>query len=345
MDIYPTKTEKKVYINGLSSISAQSLSTQKGLLFEEMTKPERKFYHVIAPNYKKHLKPLAMRRMSKLVKMGVFCAYETLKDAEIENPTGIITGTGMGCKEDSDKFLENLLYENEGLLAPTKFIQSTHNTVGGQIALNLNCKAPNFTYVQGASSFENSLLEAKINVNISTKNENILVGGLDEISMTKIGQYQNAEQGYPIGEGASFFMLSNKKTKNSYAKLKAVSIYNWISKKDLSATLKQFLEQNGCQPEDIDILILGENKEKSIYFEMVKDEFNAIPQLHYKHLTGEFYTASGFGFWLGCKVLKSQSISENFWLNSIDIQKPLNNILLYNQFHGRDHSFTLLTKC
>lgn len=336
---------KPVYINGLSSISAQSVSVEMGVLFNKINEPEGQFYHAIDANYRKYLKPSAMRRMSKLLKMGVFCAYEVLEDAGIENPTAIITGTGMGCKQDSDKFLGNLLQENEGLLAPTKFIQSTHNTVGGQIALNLQCKAPNFTHVQGASSFENALLDAKISMETSTETENILVGGLDEISMTKIGQYQNSGQDYPIGEGACFFMLSNQKTEKSYAKLEAVSVYNSISEEDLWGKLQQFLKQNNFQLENIDTLVLGENVGKSTYFEILKDKFTAIPQLHYKHLIGEFYTASAFGFWLGCKILKTQILPESFRLNAIDVRKPLETVLLYNQFHGRDHSFTLLTRC
>ena len=49
---------------------------------------------------------------------------------------------------------------NESALNPTPFIQSTHNTIGSQIALLLQCQGYNQTYTQRAFSFENVLLDA-----------------------------------------------------------------------------------------------------------------------------------------------------------------------------------------
>ena len=50
----------------------------------------------------------------------------------------------------------------KNILTPTSFIQSTHNTVGGQIALGLECKGYNFTYVHASISFESALLDAQL---------------------------------------------------------------------------------------------------------------------------------------------------------------------------------------
>lgn len=64
-----------------------------------------------------------------------------MKDANVESVDAIITGTGLGCIEDSEKFLKSILDNKEEFLTPTSFIQSTHNTVGAQIALYSNVKA------------------------------------------------------------------------------------------------------------------------------------------------------------------------------------------------------------
>ena len=55
----------------------------------------------------------------------------------------------------------------KNILTPTSFIQSTHNTVGGQIALELQCKGYNFTYVHGSNSFESALLDAKLQLELN----------------------------------------------------------------------------------------------------------------------------------------------------------------------------------
>ena len=87
----------------------------------------------------------------------------------------------MGCIEDSEKFLKALIDNNEEYLTPTNFIQSTHNTVGAQIALGLGCKGYNFTYVNGSISFESALLDAKLQLENEEENT-ILVGAADETS-------------------------------------------------------------------------------------------------------------------------------------------------------------------
>ena len=87
------------------------------------------------PPYKDYIPPAAIRRMSKSVKMGMVAASVALEQAHL-TPQAIFVGTGMGCLQDSEKFLKTLLDNQEQHLTPTAFIQSTHNTVAGQIAIN-----------------------------------------------------------------------------------------------------------------------------------------------------------------------------------------------------------------
>ena len=124
--------------------------------------------------------PAAARRMAKGIKMGVVASKISFKEAGLDNVDAIITGTGMGCVRDSEKFVSAIIDNNEQYLTPTSFIQSTHNTVGGQIALGIGCKGYNFTYVHASNSFESALLDAKFNVRIDEANI-ILVGGVDEL--------------------------------------------------------------------------------------------------------------------------------------------------------------------
>ena len=171
----------KSYINGIACISAQPTFLTPHFLDEALKVTPEEVCYAQEPSYKEYIAPNASRRMAKGVKMGIATATEALKEAHITTPNAILVGTGMGCLQDSEKFLTALINDNEEHLTPTAFIQSTHNTVAGQIALLLQCKGENFTYVNGAVSFESALLDAKMQMEQDTINT-ALVGGVDEHS-------------------------------------------------------------------------------------------------------------------------------------------------------------------
>ena len=131
-----------VYINSAACISVQDTLNEN--FFQNLQSENSvQIVKAIEPNYKEFIPPAASRRMSKTVKMSTVASQYALKEAGIEKPDAIIVGTGMGCSQDSEKFLKNVLENNEEFLTPTFFIQSTHNTVSGQIALGLQCHGYN----------------------------------------------------------------------------------------------------------------------------------------------------------------------------------------------------------
>ncbi|MDP4282756.1 MAG: 3-oxoacyl-ACP synthase, partial [Bacteroidota bacterium] len=145
-----------VYITGLGSISPQMTYNNNHFL-EEIKVPENSMLKVIDPVYKEYIQGDMVRRMSRIIKMGVTASKICLSDAALNMPDAIITGTGLGCIEDTEKFLSTMIRNKEEFLTPTSFIQSTHNTVGAQIALILKCHNYNFTYVHRGLSFESGL--------------------------------------------------------------------------------------------------------------------------------------------------------------------------------------------
>lgn len=351
----------KVFINGLSSISAQDTFKTNFLESVEVIE-DKNVLEAKQPSYKEYIAPGAIRRMAKGVKMGVACAIETLKEANIELPDAIITGTGMGCVEDSEKFLKNILDNDEQFLTPTSFIQSTHNTVAGQIALTIQCKAYNFTYVNGSVSFESALIDALTQFKQYEINS-ALIGGVDETSNHTMDLYKlngtikkdedapysivnSQSNGVVFSEGANFCALSNTKSESSYAELKDVKIYNKLSSEEVYSKYQQFLKSNNLEESEVDAIVLGLNGDvafDSIY-DLLKEKTSNIPQIYYKHLSGEFNSASSFGFWIAANVLKIQQVPDSISLNSIQ-KSEYKNIVLYNQFKGLDHSFVLLSKC
>src|SRR5206468_11480781 len=133
--------------------------------------------------------------MSHVIKMGVSAAKECLINGKVEMPGAIITGTAFGCMEDTVTFLTRIIEQEEELLPPTAFIQSTHNTVAAQIALMLQCHAYNNTFVHKGVSFEHALFDGIMLLN-ENEADNVLVGGIEEMVdtsfkvLTRLGLYK-----------------------------------------------------------------------------------------------------------------------------------------------------------
>ncbi len=128
---------------------------------------------------KKYVKPLEARRMGKLMKSSLFSSLEALQQAGIDSPDAIITGTTYGCLENSERLLEQMKAEGEGMLKPTYFMQSTHNTISSNIAIKTHCHGYNVTYTQGDKSLSWAILDAEMLL-ASGKVKNVLVGWHDE---------------------------------------------------------------------------------------------------------------------------------------------------------------------
>ncbi len=352
----------KVYINSIGSISAQKTFDNTDFL-EEIVSYHDTVIPAIDPNYKDYIPPAAARRMAKGIKMGVVSSKIALNEAGLENVDAIITGTGMGCVIDSEKFVSAIIDNNEEYLTPTSFIQSTHNTVGGQIALGMGCKGYNFTYVHSSTSFESALLDAQMQLQ-NGEARHILVGGVDELGehTTKVHKLvhhlkdqaedslqilRSNTKGAIFSEGANFFILTNEKQANTYAEVIAVGIYNTLPKTNLSDTVLTFLQENSIALDEVDLVVMGNNGDVDYdeYYNILSEGlFKNIPQAYYKHLSGEFNTASAFGVWLASKILRTGLVPEIVKLNDKPISKP-ERILLYNQYRGENHSLVLLRAC
>lgn len=349
-----------VYINSASCISVQDTLNEN--ILQNLT-PENSsnIIKAVEPNYKEFIPPAMIRRMSKTVKMSSVASHYALKEADIKQPDAIIVGTGMGCSQDSEKFLKNVIDNHEEFLTPTFFIQSTHNTVAGQIALGLQCHAYNFTYVNTSSSLEFSLLDAQLQIN-DGEAENVLVGSTDEQTGRTMELYclnntikketelpadylKSTTNGVIWGEGASFFVVGKDKTENSYARLKNISISNKVELDEVKDFIRNFLTQNNLSAHDIDAVILGfsGDADSDVYYTKAMDLFSDSSLLYYKHLSGEFNTASGFSTFIACHILKEQQIPEIMMINAKK-KESVKNVLLYNHLIGNDHSLVLLEK-
>ena len=125
------------------------------------------------------VKPLEARRMGKLMKASLLSSLKALKQAGIDCPDAIITGTSLGCWENTEALLIQIEQEGEVMLSPTYFMQSTHNTIGSNIAIRTHCHGYNITYTQGDDSLEWALRDARRLLQ-SGHYKTVLVGCHDE---------------------------------------------------------------------------------------------------------------------------------------------------------------------
>lgn len=132
-------------------------------------------------DYKEYISPKEGRRMGKLMKAATLTSLMALREADIECPDAIITATGNGMLETSEKFLVDMVDNGEETLSPTLFMQSTHNTIGSAIAIRTKCHGYNITYTQGKDSMKWAIRDAERLIRMG-KAKTVLVGCHDESS-------------------------------------------------------------------------------------------------------------------------------------------------------------------
>ena len=353
----------EVYIKGIGNISPQQTSDSKVFL-NEVVNHESDFLSCIEPNYKQYINPIQLRRMSKLIKMGISASKICLQDAGIENPGAIITGTGLGLVGDTEKFLNQVLDYNEEFLAPTAFIQSTHNTISGQVAIALKCFNYNNTYSHRGFSFESALLDGMLLVH-NKDAENVLVGGFDEItaehhSIIKKTRWVKKEiikslellnhktPGTIVGESVAFFTLTGKQTESNYARIKDIkTIYKPENYQEIDAKIDEFLAKNDLSKDDIDLVVLGLNGNADtddVYYHLADNYFDTN-YAYFKHLSGDYHTVGSFALWFAANTIKHQRVPEVARFRKENFtEKPIRNVLVYNHFREVDHSIYLLTQ-
>lgn len=306
------------YISAASGITHQPTFKNSG--FSTLIEPIAASSELISPVFKDYIDAGLLRRMSKILRMSVTCAKDCLEQAGIEQPDSIVVGTGFGCLQDTEKFLNNVL-TIEGLLPPTAFIQSTHNTIAGQISLSIGNHGYNMTHTQNTLSFEHAVLDAMLLLEENDKY--VLVGAADEYIeiLDNVSIKLNLETNSQLTSGASFFVLSKEKTEKALAQILDVETVGFVH--NIPIVIDAFLKKNNLAQTQIDHIFFTDfSKDPFVYF-----YFNQIEDKNrftdYSLLSGLYPTNSAFA--LHCAVDKMQ---ENMEIRNILICNNLNKINL-----------------
>lgn len=300
-----------------------------------------------------------LRRMGKAVRIGVGAALPLIKD--FQKLDGIIIGTANGGMEDCIKFLNQIIQYDEGTLTPTNFVQSTINAIASQIAFLSVNKGYNITHTHRGLAFENAMIDVDMLAKEFPQN-NYLLGGVDEISnynwnIESLGKwykkefvsnkdlYEKDSTGSLAGEGAAMFLVNGIK-ENALAKVEAINILHNKEEIVVAEKLKYFLNENLADGNEIDLFLSGENGDNRLlkHYLACENIFGKETTVaRFKHLFGEFPTASALALWLTCHILQTQSLPQHL-LKKESEKKSFKKILIYNNYKGLQHSFMLVSK-
>ena len=310
------------YINSIGAIAPQNTI-------------ENGHYVCVEPFYREFINPVQLRRMSRILKMGLGASSICIRGLPESEIDAIIVGTGLACIIDLENVLFSVLNGNEQGISPISFVNSSHNTVAAQIAMMHKITGYNNTYCHRGASFESALRDALLLL-YECEAKCVLVGGIDEYSQhyPSICSEDYKMNNAMLGEGAVFFILENKRRDESFAQL--VGVQCFLTKNDeinyqfIMNEISTFLQKHSIKAADIDIFVSGKNSNcvtNSIYEELEFYFFQKAETIFFKHLCGEYMTATAFALDIAARKMKEHK-------NKI--------ALIYNHYNHTNHSIILL---
>lgn len=315
--------------------------------------PEDNRLSCIEPAYNQFLPAARTRRMGRMLKMAIVSAAQCLEKSGLSNVDGICCGTGLGCLEDTEHFLLDMIRDEEKFLTPTHFIQSLQNAVSAQVALHLNCQAHNFTFVHKGHSFQSALIDGIMLLNEAGQGH-VLVGGMDEITDLNLDFYKRLgwikkKEEKPLnvftsdtkgsigGENCAFFLLGAKNEHGEEIAIKDIHIWDTESE-DMNYPdgVSMITNRNGLSKADIDLYILGLSGDRlnddGIHKWMDQRPMDAH-YAYYKHMSGEYPTDISFAFWMAYTAIRQNLLPAPLSMSGRDCSDIRRVMIISNYQH------------
>ena len=349
-----------MFVNGMGVISPQP-TYNNSVFLPSINQFEDNAMSSVHPDFKEYINPAQLRRLSRMLRIGLTAATICVRDSGITKPEGVITGSGFGFLDETAKFMGEILRQDEKQLTPTYFMQSTYNALSGLIALTLKCQGHNNAFVGRGHAFETAVHDAYMN--LPSDASNFLVGAFDEADpvdfrvLSRVGHYkkdkvnnlklfESKTEGTIQGESAAFFMLGKQPTKKTWIKISDLQIiYSPSDIEELSQSVARFLEENGTSVEELDLVIQGQSGDPArdeLTLTVAQSMFGKTAQARFKHLSGEYCTSSSFAWWLGAMVIKNQTVPNAVKANEVNVPSSVNRILIFNHYLGKNYSLALI---
>lgn len=332
-----SKNESPIFIT-----AAAQISIQEGLSEAWMQAPilyEESYVRSLDVDFKQWLSPGESRRMGKLLKRALATSLTAMHASGVEHPDAIITGTGLGCIENTEILLTHLCFEGEENCKPTPFMQSTHNTISSLVSIHTHSHGYNATYAHKEASFDCALEDAWMQIQLG-RIHSALVGGQDEMTpqyfglLCKTGYLGNP--GQVAGETAVSMMLDIEHKDDALCRLTLVR----RCYRPTQETFAHIADEIGA----VDAIVLPHLSLTSSPLVALFARPVQPSLLQFKNIFGESYSAYGLGVYAAAQVLHHQQLPDAMLIPGSVRPQRLDRILVINQSGGKDYTFTLLEK-
>ena len=337
-----------IYIIGVAQISAQPPLCDSWI--QQASPLPSAYVRADDPNFRTLLSPLESRRMGHLLKRAAVVSAAALQEAGLVTPDAIFTGTGLGCVESTEKFLEVMCRQGEQLLSPAHFMQSTHNTISSLIAIRTHCHGPNVTFSHKTFSFEQALHEALLELALGNSRQ-VLVGGYDEVTPSYFTLLRRSGYVGHSGQVActetSMAAALSKDSSHALACLRGFKTGHIDNPSILPELLHRFLNDLHVNPANLDAVLAGMNgcaENDGRYHALLSASLPDVPQLAYKRLFGENFTVSALGFYAAVRLLQDSAwpAATECFSEPMPLRPP-RLLLLLNLSPAGNYAFSLLT--
>jgi 3-oxoacyl-(acyl-carrier-protein) synthase len=243
------------------------------------------------------------RRASRVAQMALVAAKRSGPATE---RTAVAIGTGLGCVGDAAQFIENVIAKDEAEPMPARFINSVHNVPAGLIGMALGARGFNSAPTCREISFEVALWQGCDQLATDSADA-ALVGGADELGkyyVTIAHRWGLWKKSGRPGEGAAVARLSP--TRPGLARVTAVRLGRYRRPFDVERETAWIAAAVDLSQVDVILTGTGGWPELDDRYAAVVERLKLRHQT-YKHLCGDFYAASAFGFAQAVELVRAGS--------------------------------------
>jgi 3-oxoacyl-(acyl-carrier-protein) synthase len=285
--------------------------------------------------------------------------------------TAVSVGTAWAEEGDEIIFLEHLIKLGEKAAKPAYFVNSVKNALASQVALTFGFQGENQTFAHDALSFESALWQGA-RLLCAGRARHAVVCGVEalvefhEIHGHLLGWYgtdpaplaplssDKARQGTLPGEGAGAFILTAPgATATPLARLVGVRARGPLQRapvltgKNELAFALQALRDTGTSLESVGLVLMGANGDAAldqIYAEVAHGlRAEGLAVGIYRHLTGDFATASALGFELAVRAVAGRSVPSEVRIALGTPPGSIERVLLYHVTSAGTHSVMIVS--
>jgi len=139
------------------------------------------------------------------------------------------------------------------------------------------------------------------------------------------------------------FIVNNEPEK-AIARLKGLLTLHTTNERQVTEALTGFLAKHSDKGQEPDLFFSGENGDNRLrhYYTAAESLFNSGTTIaRFKHISGEFPTASAIALWLACYTQNGPPLH---CIKKQGTSRQVKNIVIYNNYKGIQHSFIYVQK-